>query len=81
LFWAPFWAPSLEWLNFIESRCNKIVMGNYLVKEDEALTTTFGTRGKRRFNRVMDSLGFDYPDYSKSTNTEAREKKGREVQS
>jgi hypothetical protein len=30
---ALFRAPSLGWLNFIESRCNEIV-GNYLVKEN-----------------------------------------------
>jgi hypothetical protein len=61
---ASFWAPSLGWLKFIDSRCNEIV-GNYLVKEDEAMTSAFRTRGKRRLNRIMDALGFEYPDYLK----------------
>jgi hypothetical protein len=29
------------------------------------MTTAFGTRPKRRLNRVMDALNFDYPDYEK----------------
>jgi hypothetical protein len=27
------------------------------------MTVAFGTRPKRRMNRVMDTLNFDYPDY------------------
>jgi hypothetical protein len=27
------------------------------------MTTTFNTRPKRRLNRVMDALKFEYPDY------------------
>jgi hypothetical protein len=40
----------------------------YLViipKKDQLMTTAFGTRPKRRLNRVMDALNFDYPDYEK----------------
>jgi hypothetical protein len=29
------------------------------------MTTTFGTRPKRRLNRVMDVLNFEYPDYKR----------------
>jgi hypothetical protein len=29
------------------------------------MTAAFGTRPKRRLNRVMDALNFDYPDYEK----------------
>jgi hypothetical protein len=29
------------------------------------MTSTFGTEGKWRSNRVMNALGFEYPDYSK----------------
>jgi hypothetical protein len=29
------------------------------------MTAAFGTRPKRRLNRVMDALDFDYPDYEK----------------
>jgi hypothetical protein len=34
-------------------------------KEDQLMTAAFGTRPKRRLNRVMDALDFEYPDYSR----------------
>jgi hypothetical protein len=42
--------------------CNEI-LGNYSKKEDQLMIAAFGTRPKRRMNRVMDALNFDYPDY------------------
>jgi hypothetical protein len=51
-----------EWLNTIEIMCNDI-LGNYSNKEDQLMTAAFGTRPKRRLNRVLDALSFDYPDY------------------
>jgi hypothetical protein len=42
--------------------CNEI-LGNYTKKEDQLMTAAFGTRPKRRLNRVMDALKFEYPDY------------------
>jgi hypothetical protein len=44
--------------------CNEI-LGNYTKKEDQLMTTVFGTRPKRRLNRVMDALNFEYPDYKR----------------
>jgi hypothetical protein len=44
--------------------CNEILR-NYTRKEDQLMTTAFGTRPKRRLNRVMDALNFDYPDYGR----------------
>jgi hypothetical protein len=44
--------------------CNEI-LGNYTKKEDQLLTTIFGTRPKRRLNHVMDALNFEYPDYER----------------
>ena len=29
------------------------------------MTAAFGTRSKRRLNRVMDAIGFEYPDYER----------------
>jgi hypothetical protein len=46
----------------IETMCNEI-LGNYTNKEDKLMTAAFGTRPKRRLNRVMDALNFEYPDY------------------
>jgi hypothetical protein len=57
-----FKAPCQEWLNTIEIMCNEI-LGNYSKKEDQLMTAAFGTRPKRRLNRVLDALNFDYPDY------------------
>jgi hypothetical protein len=56
--------PSQEWLEMIESMCNKI-LGNYTKKEDQLMTAAFGTRPKRRLNQVMDALNFEYPDYER----------------
>jgi molybdopterin/thiamine biosynthesis adenylyltransferase len=44
--------------------CNEI-LGNYSKKEDQLMTAAFGTRLKRRLNRVMDALDFEYPDYER----------------
>jgi hypothetical protein len=57
-----FKTPCQEWLETIELMCNEI-LGNYSKKEDQLLTAAFGTRPKRRLNRVLDALGFEYPDY------------------
>jgi hypothetical protein len=56
--------PCKEWLDMIETKCNKILR-NYTKKEDQLMTAAFGTRPKRRLNRVMDALKFEYPDYEK----------------
>jgi len=54
--------PCQEWLDTIEVMCNEI-LGNYTKKEDQLMTAAFGSRPKRRLNRVMDALHFEYPDY------------------
>jgi hypothetical protein len=51
-------------LELIEKMCNEI-LGNYTKKEDQLMTYAFDTREKRRLNRVMDALGFEYPDYER----------------
>jgi hypothetical protein len=59
-----FKVPCQEWLNTIEVMCNEI-LGNYSKKEDQLMTAAFSTRPKRRLNRVMDAIGFEYPDYER----------------
>jgi hypothetical protein len=44
-----FKVPCQEWLDMIEVMCNEI-LGNYSKKEDQLMTTAFGTRPKRRLN-------------------------------
>jgi hypothetical protein len=56
--------PCQEWLDTIEVMCNKI-LGNYTKKEDQLMIAAFGTRPKRRLNRVMNALKFEYPDYER----------------
>jgi hypothetical protein len=53
-----FSGPCTKWLEMIETMCNDI-HGNY-TKKVQLMTTAFGTRKKRRLNRVMDALGFEY---------------------
>jgi hypothetical protein len=56
--------PYQEWLEMIETMCNEI-LANYTRKEDQLMTAAFDTRPKRRLNRVMDTLNFEYPDYER----------------
>jgi hypothetical protein len=51
----------------IETMCNEI-LGNYTKKGDQLMTAAFGTRPKRRLNRGMDALNFEYPDYERFDN-------------
>jgi hypothetical protein len=59
-----FKVPCQEWLDTIEVMCNEI-LDNYSKKEDQLMIAAFGTRLKRRLNRVMDALDFEYPDYER----------------
>jgi hypothetical protein len=59
-----FKAPCQEWLETIEVMSTEI-LGNYSKKEDQLMTAAFGTRPKRRLNRVLDAIGFEYPDYGR----------------
>jgi hypothetical protein len=53
-----------KWFETIEVMSTKI-LGNYSKKEDQLMTAAFGTRPKRRLNRVLDAIGFEYPDYER----------------
>jgi hypothetical protein len=48
----------------IETMCNEI-LGNYTKKEEQLMNVAFGTQPKRRLNRAMDALNFEYPDYDR----------------
>jgi hypothetical protein len=62
----------------IETMCNEILW-NYTKKEDQLMTAAFGTRPKRRLNRVMDALKFEYPDYERLSKGAERVKRKRIV--
>jgi hypothetical protein len=70
--------PCQEWLDMIEVMCNEI-LGNYTKKEDQLLTVAFGARPKRRLNRVMDALNFEYPDYERLNKVVEGQKRKRVV--
>jgi hypothetical protein len=59
-----FKAPCQEWLETIKIMSTEI-LGNYSKKEDQLMIAAFGTRPKRRLNRVLDAIGFEYPDYGR----------------
>ena len=73
-----FTGPYAKWLEMIEIMCNEILK-NYTKKEDQLMTVAFGTRKKRRLNRVMDALGFEYPDYESLAEEAGGTKKRRIV--
>jgi hypothetical protein len=57
-----FGEPSNGWLDYVETRCNKI-LGNYSKPEAEALQRAFVARKRRRLNHVFDAIDLFYPDY------------------
>jgi hypothetical protein len=70
--------PCQEWLDTIEVMCNEI-LGNYTRKEDQLMTAALGARPKRRLNRVMDALNFEYPDYERLNKGAEGQKRKRVV--
>jgi hypothetical protein len=54
--------PNDDWLKCIEATSDEL-LGSCSKAEDNALSTSFGGRGKKRLNRVFDAIGFVYPDY------------------
>jgi hypothetical protein len=54
--------PDDDWLKCIEATSDEL-LGPYSKAEDNALSTAFGGRKKKRLNRVFDAIGFMYPDY------------------
>jgi hypothetical protein len=53
--------PNDDWLKCIEATSDEL-LGAYSKAEDNALSTAFGGRGKKRLNRVFDAMGFVYLD-------------------
>jgi hypothetical protein len=49
-------------LRCIEATSDEL-LGSYSKAEDNALSAAFGSRKKKRLNRVFDTIGFVYPDY------------------
>jgi hypothetical protein len=54
--------PDDDLLKCVEATSDEL-LGPYSKAEDNALSAAFGSRKKRRLNRVFDAIGFMYPDY------------------
>jgi hypothetical protein len=54
-------------------------LGQLCEKEDQLMTAAFGAHPKRRLNRVMDALNFDYPDYERLNKGAEGQKRKRVV--
>jgi hypothetical protein len=54
--------PNDDWLKCIKATSDEL-LGAYSKAKDNALSTAFGGRGKKRLNRVFDAISFVYPDY------------------
>jgi hypothetical protein len=54
--------PDDDWLKCVENTSDEL-LGAYSKSEDNALSTAFGSRKKKRLNRDFDAIGFVYPNY------------------
>jgi hypothetical protein len=57
-----FMEPDDDWLKCVENTSDELLRA-YSKSEDNALSAAFGSRKKKRLNRVFDAIGFVYPDY------------------
>jgi hypothetical protein len=48
--------PNDDWLKCIEATIDEL-LGTYSKAKDNALSAAFGSRGKKRLNRVFDAIG------------------------
>jgi hypothetical protein len=54
--------PDDDWLKCVENTSDEL-LGAYSKSEDNALSAAFGSRKKKRLNRVFGAIGFVYHDY------------------
>jgi hypothetical protein len=54
--------PDDDWLKCVKNTSDEL-LGAFSKSEDNALSAAFGSRKKKRLNRVFDAIGFVYPDY------------------
>jgi hypothetical protein len=66
--------PNDDWLDAIEATSDELLSA-YSRAEDDAMTTAFGGRGKKRLNRVFDVIGFVYPDYCYPSRKQGKKRK------
>jgi hypothetical protein len=54
--------PDDDWLKCVENTSDDL-LGAFSKSDDNALSAAFGSRKKKRLNRVFDAIGFVYPNY------------------
>jgi hypothetical protein len=54
--------PDDDWLKCVENTSDELLGANSK-SEDNAVSAAFGSRKKKRINRVFDAIGFMYPNY------------------
>ena len=54
---------------------NDELLGAYSKAEDDAMTTAFGARGKKRLNKEFDVIGFVYPGYCYPSQKQGKKRK------
>jgi hypothetical protein len=70
--------PNDDWLKCIEVTSDEL-LGSYSKAEDNALSTAFGSRGKKRLNRIFDAIGSIYPDYRYPLRRQGKKRKATAV--
>jgi hypothetical protein len=66
--------PNDDWLKSIEAASDEL-LGAYTKAEDDALSSAFGGRIKKRLNRVFDAIGFIYPNYCYPSRRQGKKRK------
>jgi hypothetical protein len=66
--------PNDDWLKCIEATSDEL-LGAYTRAEDDALSSAFEGRGKKRLNRVFNAIGFIYPDYCYASRKQGKKRK------
>jgi hypothetical protein len=66
--------PNDDWLKSIDATSDEL-LGAYTKAEDDALSSAFGGRSKKRLNRVFDAIGFIYPDYCYPSQKQGKKRK------
>jgi hypothetical protein len=63
-----------DWLVCVEATSDEL-LGAYTRAEDDALTSAFRGRGKKRLNKVFDVIGFVYLDYTYPSRKQGKKRK------
>jgi hypothetical protein len=66
--------PNDDWLKSIDATSDEL-LGAYTKVKDDALSSAFGGRSKKKLNKVFDAIGFVYPDYCYPSRKQGKKRK------